>query len=68
MVHNMDKKLTRSTDDKKVAGVAAGIAAYFGIDAMLVRVLFVLFALFSGFGLFVYLVLWIFMPEADNAE
>ncbi len=64
----MDKKLTRSTDDKMVAGVAAGVAAYFGIDTTLVRVLFVLFALLGGPGLLVYLILWIFMPQATNAE
>lgn len=64
----MDKKLTRSTDDKMVAGVAAGIAAYFGMDTTLVRLLFVLFALLGGPGFFIYLILWIFMPKESNAE
>ena len=68
MVHKMDKKLTRSTDDKMVAGVAAGIAAYFGIDTTLVRLLFVLFAFLGGPGLLVYLIMWIFMPEESKAE
>ena len=64
----MDKKLTRSTDDKMIAGVAAGIAAYFGIDTTLVRALFVLFAFLGGPGFLVYLILWIFMPKENNAE
>ncbi len=63
----MDKKLTRSTDDKMIAGVAAGIAAYFGIDTTLVRLLFVLFALLGGPGLLVYLILWVVMPQESNA-
>lgn len=61
------KKLYRDTDNRIVAGVASGLAAYFGIEALLVRVLFVLFGLFSGgFGIAVYILLWIVVPEAQT--
>lgn len=61
-----DKRLTRSTNDRFLAGVAGGLAEYFEIDPALVRILFVLVALFSGgiTGILIYLVLWIIMPEA----
>jgi len=62
----MDNKLTRSTDDAMVAGVAAGIATYLGIDATLVRLLFVLTALLGGPGLLIYIILWIVMPQESE--
>ena len=60
------KKLTRSRQDRMVAGVCAGLADYFNLDPTLVRAGYVLLSLISaGFpGLFVYLVLWVIMPEA----
>ena len=59
----MDKKLKRSKD-QMIAGVCAGIAEYFNLDITLVRVLYVILAVFSaGFpGLFLYIILWIIMP------
>jgi phage shock protein C len=57
------KRLARSTTDRTIAGVCAGIAHYFGIDPVLVRVLFVISALAGGPGLILYIVLWIVMPE-----
>ncbi|MCA9969968.1 MAG: PspC domain-containing protein [Anaerolineales bacterium] len=59
-----DKRLTRSTNDRMIAGVAAGLAEYMNLDPSLVRLIFVLLALFGGPGLLIYLVLWIVMPEA----
>ncbi len=58
-----EKKLKRSTTDKMVAGVCGGLAAYFGIDPILVRILFVLLALAGGPGILIYIILWIIMPE-----
>lgn len=59
------RKLTRSAYDKKIAGVCGGIAEYFGIDATLVRVGYVLLAFLSaGFPLIVvYVILAFVMPE-----
>lgn len=57
------KKLYRSTKDKKIAGVCAGIAEYFNIDPTVVRVVAVLLLLPGGFpGLLPYIVLWIVIP------
>lgn len=59
-----EKRLLRDPDDKVIAGVAAGLSAYFGIkDPLLVRALFVLFAL-TGIGIIPYVVLWLFVPKA----
>ena len=58
------KRLTRSSDDRMVAGVCAGIADYFGIDPTLVRLIFVLGALGTVSGLFwAYLIMAIVVPE-----
>lgn len=62
------KKLYRAPDDAKIAGVAAGLAAYFGIDPLLVRVAFVVLFFFGGSGLFVYILLWILVPKAETAS
>ena len=58
------KKLYRSRTDKKIAGVCGGIAEYFGIDATVVRVIFILLLLPGGLpGFLPYLVLWIVVPK-----
>ena len=57
------KRLMRSRVDRKIAGVAAGVAEYFGLDPTLVRVLWVVCLLFAGTGGLVYLILWIVLPE-----
>lgn len=58
-------RLTRSTTDRKIAGVCGGFAEYFDVDATLVRVAFVLISLFSAAfpGLLVYLLLAFVLPE-----
>ncbi|MFA5417879.1 MAG: PspC domain-containing protein [Bacteroidales bacterium] len=57
------KRLYRSTTNSLFGGVAAGLADYFLIDPVLVRVLFVLVALFGGGGVLIYIVLWIAVPK-----
>ena len=63
-----DKQLMRS-EDRMVAGVASGLADYFDIDPTIVRILFVLLALFGGgfLGILIYIVLWIIMPDPLDA-
>jgi phage shock protein PspC (stress-responsive transcriptional regulator) len=53
----------RSEDDRVIAGVAGGIAAHFGIDPTLVRVIWALSLLFGGLGLLAYVVLWVVLPS-----
>jgi phage shock protein C len=57
------RRLYRSRTDRKLAGVCGGLAQYFNIDAILMRVLFVVLALLGGPGLVIYLMLWIVVPE-----
>jgi phage shock protein PspC (stress-responsive transcriptional regulator) len=57
--------LSRSTDDRVVAGVAGGIGQHLGVDPLLLRIGFVLLAI-SGVGLLAYLVAWIVMPESGT--
>lgn len=57
------RALVRDPNNKMIAGVCSGIANYFGWDPTVVRVLFAISLLFGGSGFFVYIVLWIVMPE-----
>ena len=60
-----NKKLTKSSTEKRVAGVAGGIAEYFDIDPTLVRLVFVLLTIAGGPGLPLYIILALVLPE-DN--
>ncbi len=55
------KKLYRSGDDKMIGGVCGGLAAYFGIDSTIVRLVAVL-SIFTGLGVIAYLIAWIVVP------
>lgn len=57
------KKLYRSSTNKKIAGVCGGLAEYFGIDATIIRVIFIILLLPGGLpGLIPYLILWAVVP------
>ena len=58
-----EKKLTRS-NNKMIGGVCAGIADYLGLDPTIVRIAWILMVFFAGFGILLYLILWIVMPKA----
>jgi len=58
------KRLMRSSRDKKIGGVCAGLADYFDLDPTIVRVVWLLAIFFAGTGFLVYLVLWIALPLA----
>lgn len=60
------KKFFRNPEDKVLGGVASGIAAYFGIDTGVVRLLFVLGIVFFGVGFLLYIVLWMIAPQANT--
>jgi len=60
------KKLYRSQENKVIGGVARGLAAYFGTDVAVIRVLFVLLLIPGGAGLIIYLVLWFITPTAKT--
>ena len=59
------RNLRRSVDDRMVAGVMGGVAKYFGVDPTAARVIFVLVSVLSAAfpGIFIYLVMWLLIPE-----
>ncbi|HEX8507441.1 MAG TPA: PspC domain-containing protein, partial [Hymenobacter sp.] len=62
------RKLFRDTGTAKVAGVAAGLAAYLNIDVTLVRVLLLAGLFAGGFTFLLYIILWIVLPEAKTVS
>ncbi len=63
------RRLYRNPDDKILGGVISGIAAYFGWDPTMLRIIILLIMLFSaGTSTLIYLVLWIIVPQANTAE
>ncbi len=64
----MEKKLYRSRNDKKLAGVCAGIAKYFNIDVTIVRLLWALAILCVGTGVAAYIVCALVIPEEPEDD
>jgi phage shock protein PspC (stress-responsive transcriptional regulator) len=63
------KRFFRNSDDIMIAGVASGLAAYFGIDPVIIRLIFVLLTVFGGgSGILIYIILWVITPEAKTAS
>ena len=59
------RRLLRPQDDRIVAGVCSGIGRYFGVDPVLIRVAFAIFAVVTwGVALIAYPVCWFLIPEA----
>ena len=58
-----EKKLYKSSTDKKLAGVCGGLAEYFNIDSTLVRLSWVVFGPLGGSGLLAYIIAAIIMPD-----
>jgi phage shock protein C len=53
----------RSSSNKVVAGVCGGLAEKLAIDPVIIRLIFVLLAVFAGGGVLAYIILWIVLPE-----
>ena len=60
---NTSRRLTRSRSDRKIAGVCGGLAAYFGIDPVIPRLIWVFLALGAGIGILAYLICWLVIPK-----
>jgi len=60
------KRLFRDTDHAMLAGVSAGLAAYIGVDPLIVRLIFVLLTISGGAGVLVYILLWVLVPAAES--
>lgn len=61
------RRMYRDPSNQKIGGVCAGLAAYFRVDPVLVRILFVVFTLTYGAGILVYLVIWAAAPVARTS-
>ncbi len=62
--HNMDtKKLRRSRTNRSIAGICGGLAEYLGVDATPLRIVMLFLILFGGMSLWVYIILWLLIPE-----
>ena len=59
----MEKRLVRNVQDKKIAGVCAGIGDYFNMDHTLVRALWIIFTLLGGSGILAYAILYFLLPR-----
>lgn len=62
------KKLYRSKQDRMISGVCGGIAEYYDMDPVWIRLIAILLALFQGVGVIVYIVAWILIPENPNQK
>ena len=62
------RRLTRSTTDRRIAGVCGGISQYLNIDPTVVRILFLIALLFGSLGFWAYLIIWIAAPEDNRIE
>ena len=62
------KQLLRNKKTGKIAGVCSGIAEYFGVDPVFIRILFVISIFLKGFGFIAYVAAWIIMPEQTTEK
>lgn len=58
------RRLYRDPEEQMIGGVCSGFANYFDVDVVIVRVLFVVFGVFTGFGILLYFILWAVTPKA----
>src|SRR3954462_9630628 len=62
------RKLTRSSSDKLIGGVAGGLGRYFGVDPILFRIAFVVLVFAGGVGVLAYIALLAFVPADDGSS
>jgi phage shock protein C len=60
------RKLYRSRNQRMLGGVCGGLAEYFNLDTTLIRVLFLVLAVFGGTGLVIYVVMWLIVPDVSK--
>lgn len=59
----MEKRFYLSDTDKRLGGVCGGLAEYFGIDSLIIRIIFVVLVLGYGTGILAYILLWLLAPK-----
>ena len=68
MDNNNYRRLMRSTTDRRIAGVCGGLAKYLNVDPTVLRIIFLITAIFGGIGFWAYLVIWLVAPEDNLIE
>ncbi|OGM12968.1 hypothetical protein A3A76_01485 [Candidatus Woesebacteria bacterium RIFCSPLOWO2_01_FULL_39_23] len=61
-------RLYRSSTNRVLSGVAGGLGEYFNVDPTLIRLIFILVAIFGGGGILIYLILWLIIPSSSSAS
>ncbi len=61
-----NRKLVRNPMNRVIGGVCSGLAEFFGLDVALVRIAFVIAFLFASFGFWLYIILWIVLPDGQR--
>lgn len=64
----MNTRLYRSSADRMLGGVCAGLGQYLGLDPIFIRIFFVLLTIGGGAGVLIYILLWILIPEAEAGQ
>jgi phage shock protein PspC (stress-responsive transcriptional regulator) len=62
----VSKRLTRSSSDRVIAGVAGGFGRYLGIDPVVIRLILIVLIFFGGAGLILYAAAWLIVPSDDH--
>jgi len=65
--YSTSKKLYRDPENSVIGGVCGGLSAYFRVDPVIFRLLFVIFFFAGGASILVYIILWIVLPKAETA-
>ena len=60
------RRIYRDPDRRIFGGVCAGLAEYLNMDALIIRIIFAILVIAGGFGILIYLVLWVVLPEAKT--
>lgn len=63
-----DKKLCKSSTDKKLCGVCGGLSKYLDLDPTIMRIIWILLVVFGGTGILLYLVCALVMPNDTDSK
>jgi phage shock protein PspC (stress-responsive transcriptional regulator) len=66
--HTISQQLCRPVQDRMLAGVAAGIARFLGVDVTIVRIVLAVLAVAGGTGVPIYLAGWLLIPEEGSEQ
>ncbi len=65
-MQNTPKRLYRSNSNRILGGVCGGIAEYFSVDPVIIRLIWIVFTVIYGFGVFLYLIAWVIIPRSPE--